>query len=78
MKQLSDAIAFREQLGYAFEQASLPGLSEEQRREKLTFVVIGAGPTGVELCGELRDFVAQDAPRLHECELCVSLLRSSR
>jgi len=66
MKQLSDAIAFREQLGYAFEQASLPGLSEEQRREKLTFVVIGAGPTGVELCGELRDFVAQDVPRLYE------------
>ena len=60
MKQLSDAIRFREQLGYAFERASLPGLSDEERTRLLTFVVIGAGPTGVELCGELRDFVAQD------------------
>ena len=59
LKQLSDALKFREQLGYAFEQASLPGLTDEQRVAQLTFVVIGAGPTGVELCGELRDFVAQ-------------------
>lgn len=65
LKQLSDAIRFREQLGYAFEQASLPGLMDEQRAKLLTFVVIGAGPTGVELCGELRDFVAQDVPRLY-------------
>jgi NADH dehydrogenase FAD-containing subunit len=46
-------------------QASLPGLSDAQRIEQLTFVVIGAGPTGVECCGELRDFVAQDVPRLY-------------
>ena len=59
LKQLNDAVKFREQLGYAFEQASLPGLTDEQRIQQLTFVVIGAGPTGVELCGELRDFVAQ-------------------
>ena len=65
LKQLSDAVRFREQLGYAFEQASLPGLSDEERAERLTFVIIGAGPTGVELCGELRDFVAQDVPRLY-------------
>ena len=65
MKQLSDAIKFREQLSYAFEQACLPGLTDEQRMAQLTFVVIGSGPTGVELCGELRDFVAQDVPRLY-------------
>jgi len=66
LKQLNDAIRFREQLGYAFEQASLPGLTDEQRIAQLTFVVIGAGPTGFELCGELRDFVAQDVPRLYK------------
>lgn len=66
LKQLSDAIKFREQLGYAFEQASLPGLTDEERMERLTFVIIGAGPTGVELCGELRDFVAQDVPRIYK------------
>ena len=65
LKQLSDAVRFREQLGYAFEQASLPGLTDAERTARLTFVIIGAGPTGVELCGELRDFVAQDVPRLY-------------
>lgn len=65
LKQLSDALRFREQLGVSFERASLPGLSDEERVATLTFVVIGAGPTGVELCGELRDFVANDVPRLY-------------
>ena len=32
---------------------------------------------GVELCGELRDFVAQDAPRLYECELLHQLMSST-
>lgn len=63
LKQLSDAMRFREQLGNAFERTSLPGMSDAERVEALTFVVIGAGPTGVELCGEMRDFVAQDVPR---------------
>ena len=65
LKQLSDAQRFRTQLGRAFERASLPGLSDAERVKTLTFVVIGAGPTGVELCGELRDFVSQDGPRLY-------------
>ena len=61
MKQISDAVLFRQRLGFAFEQASLLGLTDAERTQLLTFVVIGSGPTGVELCGELRDFVAQDA-----------------
>ena len=65
MKQISDAVLFRQRLGFAFEQASLPGLTDAERTQLLTFVVIGSGPTGVELCGELRDFVAQDVPRLY-------------
>ena len=50
----------------AEQRRGLPGLTDEQRIAQLTFVVIGAGPTGVELCGELRDFVAQDVPRLYK------------
>jgi NADH dehydrogenase FAD-containing subunit len=56
---------FRERLSDALERASLPGLSDDRIREMLTLVVIGAGPTGVELCGELRDFVEQDVKRLY-------------
>ena len=65
LKQIGDAMRFREKLSAAFERASLPGLSETRLAELLTFVVIGAGPTGVELCGELRDYVEQDVPRLY-------------
>eukprot|EP00962_Isochrysis_galbana_P044964 scaffold17567_cov112-Isochrysis_galbana.AAC.1 len=65
LKQVSDAMRFRERLSDALERASLPGLSDARLREMLTFVVIGAGPTGVELCGELRDYVAQDVARLY-------------
>ncbi|KAL1530277.1 hypothetical protein AB1Y20_001189 [Prymnesium parvum] len=66
LKSLPDAKRFRARLGFTFEQASLPGLTDAQRTELLTFVVIGSGPTGVELCGELRDFIAQDVPRLYK------------
>jgi NADH:ubiquinone reductase (non-electrogenic) len=65
LKQVADAMRFRERLSDALERASLPGLSDGRIREMLTFVVIGAGPTGVELCGELRDYVAQDVARLY-------------
>ena len=69
--------------GEAHARGELPPVTEEfigievLEQEKLTFVVIGAGPTGVELCGELRDFVAQDAPRLYECELLHQLMSST-
>lgn len=52
MKTLVDAITLRERLLGAFELAAQ---SEDltTRRECLTFVVVGAGPTGVEFAGQL-------------------------
>ena len=32
-------------------------------RQLLNFVVVGGGPTGVEFCGELSDFIKQDLKR---------------
>jgi NADH dehydrogenase FAD-containing subunit len=40
------------------ERASQPNISDEERRRLLTFVIIGAGPTGVEYTGELEDFLS--------------------
>lgn len=34
-------------------------LSDEQRVAALTFAIVGAGPTGVECCAELRDFIEE-------------------
>ena len=34
-----------------------------QVKQLLNFVVVGGGPTGVEFCGELSDFIKQDLKR---------------
>lgn len=65
LKQVDDARRIRRKIVNLFEQANYPGQSEEQLRKLLTFVVAGAGPTGVELASELRDFVEEDGPRYY-------------
>lgn len=61
LKSIEDATAIRHKLLFAFEAAeceSDPAL----RREWLTFVIVGAGPTGVELAGALAE-IAHDTLR---------------
>ncbi len=52
LKSIDDAIVIRQRFLLAFERAELAA-NEEERRRLLTFVVIGGGPTGVELAGML-------------------------
>jgi NADH dehydrogenase len=52
LKTVEDATAIRRRLLLAFERAELTRDAEERRR-LLTFVVIGGGPTGVELAGAM-------------------------
>jgi NADH:ubiquinone reductase (H+-translocating) len=52
LKTLEDATAMRRQLLIAFEQAERE-TDPEKRKALLTFVIIGAGPTGVELAGAI-------------------------
>jgi NADH dehydrogenase len=52
LKTLTDAVDLRNRIYGAFEEAERTD-DPEQRRKWLTFVVIGGGPTGVELAGEL-------------------------
>lgn len=73
LKTSQDSKRLRTAIGEALEYASRPDLQEsyypsgdymqelarEERRRRLRFVVVGGGPTGVELCGELSDFFAQ-------------------
>ena len=54
MKSIDDALELRGRILGAFEQAERS--SDPQRREKLlTFVVVGAGPTGVEMAGQIAE-----------------------
>jgi NADH:ubiquinone reductase (H+-translocating) len=52
LKTLEDATAMRRRLLMAFERAELE-IDPERRKALLTFVLIGAGPTGVELAGAI-------------------------
>ncbi|GJM92931.1 hypothetical protein PR202_ga09439 [Eleusine coracana subsp. coracana] len=65
LKEVEDAQKIRKSVLKCFERASLPNLSEEERKKNLHFVVIGGGPTGVEFAAELHDFVNGDLAKLY-------------
>ena len=52
LKSIDDAIIIRQRFLLAFERAEVAA-TEEERRGLLTFVIVGGGPTGVELAGML-------------------------
>jgi NADH:ubiquinone reductase (H+-translocating) len=58
MKTLSDALTIRRKVFGAFEMAATATDPAEQRRW-LTFALVGAGPTGVELAGQLRELASK-------------------
>ena len=54
LKSIEDATAMRRRILLAFEQAEQCGEAAERHR-LLTFVIVGGGPTGVELAGTLAE-----------------------
>jgi NADH:ubiquinone reductase (H+-translocating) len=52
LKSLADAVAIRNRILQAFEQAEAEE-DPSRHRDLLTFILVGAGPTGVELAGAL-------------------------
>jgi NADH dehydrogenase len=68
LKTLDDALEMRRRVLRAFEAAEREAEADRQRR-LLTFVIVGAGPTGVELAGALaeiaRQSLRQDFRRIH-------------
>ncbi len=61
LKTLEDATTIRRRLLLAFERAEL-ATSEEERQALLTFVIIGAGPTGVEMAGMIAELAHKALP----------------
>jgi len=58
LKTLEDGFEIRRRVLLAFERAERASDPEEQRR-LLTFVIVGGGPTGVELAGALAELARQ-------------------
>jgi NADH dehydrogenase len=56
LKSLNDAIVIRDKLLKAFETAEVE-VDPAQHRDLLTFVLVGAGPTGVEMAGAIADMM---------------------
>lgn len=60
MKELHDAEKMQKRFLDCVESAAFPGQSDEEKDRLLHMVVVGGGPTGIELSGELRDFLEED------------------
>jgi NADH dehydrogenase len=59
LKNPEDAIKIRNKIIESFEKASLLEKNNKERRLLLTFVIIGGGPSGVELAGSIKDYLRQ-------------------
>jgi NADH dehydrogenase len=62
LKTLEDATTLRRRILVAFERAEREN-DPERRAALMTFVIIGAGPTGVELAGTIADMAKDTLPR---------------
>jgi NADH dehydrogenase len=80
LKDVPDAIRIRNHVLRQFEHAMLEP-NPERRRAQLTFVVVGGGPTGVEMAGALSELIrlvlVKDYPRLNIKDVRVLLLEAT-
>mmetsp|Transcript_75121 Transcript_75121/g.210749 ORF Transcript_75121/g.210749 Transcript_75121/m.210749 type:complete len:504 (+) Transcript_75121:83-1594(+) len=65
MKEIEHGRAVRKEMLDLIERAdvALAAGNVQKAKKLLSFVVVGGGPTGVEFCGEVADFIRQDLVR---------------
>jgi len=80
LKDIPEAVAIRNHVLRCFEQAMLEE-DPDRRRALLTIVVVGGGPTGVEMAGALSELIGlvlvKDYPRLNITDVRVLLLEAT-
>jgi NADH dehydrogenase len=80
LKTVEEATAIRHKLLYAFERAER-ATSEREARDWLTFIIVGAGATGLELAGALAEIAQEtlkhDFRRIRPAEARIILLEGS-
>ncbi len=62
LKSIEDATEIRRRILLAFESAEYEG-GEQARIATLTFAIVGAGPTGVELAGAIKEIAGHTLPK---------------
>ncbi|MDH6432471.1 NADH dehydrogenase [Streptomyces sp. SAI-144] len=62
MKTLADALDIRRRIYRAFEMAETAA-DDRERQQWLTFALVGGGPTGVELAGQIREIAGHTLDR---------------
>lgn len=60
LKEVSDSTKIRKNLMDLIEAANILPQGDAERKRLLSIVVCGGGPTGVEVAGELQDYIDQD------------------
>jgi NADH:ubiquinone reductase (non-electrogenic) len=60
LASVEDARAVRRGVLEQFARAEIPGLTPGELRQRLTFVVCGGGPTGVEIAAEIDDLIDEE------------------
>lgn len=78
LRTLEQAVVLRNQILQRFEQA-VHERDPVQRQQLLTFVIVGGGPTGVEVAGtlvELKRSLRRDYPTLNWAEMRIVLVQS--
>ncbi|KOH45244.1 NAD(P)/FAD-dependent oxidoreductase [Sunxiuqinia dokdonensis] len=62
LKQITHALDLRSHIFQQFEKAEIM-TSEKEKKKLMTFVIVGAGPTGVEVCGSLAELKNKVLPK---------------
>ncbi|KAI7892974.1 pyridine nucleotide-disulfide oxidoreductase-domain-containing protein [Mucor mucedo] len=80
LKTIRDAMDIRRKVTENVEKACLPTTSPEERKQLLSFVVCGGGPTGVEFAAEMSDWINEDLvewfPKVLREEISIHIIQS--